>query len=394
MSEALQKAAVELLWRQWTAVGVMGVAPIPAHGIDLEALIAFTPFVAAADPRLADEATDWCFRIGKHFISKSRLRNVAALMPPSAEREQGSLVDMLLGEAEAIAAPSGKSKPPDLSRPALLQLRSRYVFGVGARADIMANLAMLGRAPGPQRASQLAPVGYTKQIVGLVLDELAQAAVLLKHVATSRVAYELNRETAVRALLSPLPVSMPPWVHRFRIVATILETWRAIGSRRTYVVELAKKLREMNDVLAPIGERVPMSAEPARLLEAIDRWAISLLDDATWDAAWIVGDKDVSGEILDRLSDDLIRAVHEGDYPVGSVELDTPVFRRHGSSSGVADLEVAFTAPHHREDFTFNGHVEATFTYDVDCEEPDEFVESIEIERADAHFDMGEPETA
>ena len=76
MSAVIERTAVELLWRQWTALGVAGVAPHPAQAVDLEALIAFTPFVAHADPRLADEARDWCARIGPRFVSISRLRKI------------------------------------------------------------------------------------------------------------------------------------------------------------------------------------------------------------------------------------------------------------------------------------------------------------------------------
>jgi hypothetical protein len=62
VSEALRNHALELAWRQWTLLGVAGTAPPPDQTVDLEALIAFTPFVTQADPRLEHETIDWCAR--------------------------------------------------------------------------------------------------------------------------------------------------------------------------------------------------------------------------------------------------------------------------------------------------------------------------------------------
>ena len=80
MSAIIQNHAVELLWKQWTALGVAGVGNPAKQAIDLEALIAFTPFVGQMEPRLIEESIDWCARIGTSFISISRLRQILRLM--------------------------------------------------------------------------------------------------------------------------------------------------------------------------------------------------------------------------------------------------------------------------------------------------------------------------
>ena len=80
MSDELLRHAVELAWRHWTTLGVRGVAPAPRYPVDLEALIAFTPFIAAGDPRLDEETRDWCTRIGPDFVSVSRLRQLVKLI--------------------------------------------------------------------------------------------------------------------------------------------------------------------------------------------------------------------------------------------------------------------------------------------------------------------------
>lgn len=156
MSAAIEARAVDLLWKQWTVLGVAGVGTLPQQAVDLEALIAFTPFVAAADPRLVAESADWCARIGKSFVSISRLRQILKLMPPRSVQAELDLPAMVLGEEKpSDRRLSGKSRAPALEHSSLLQLRSRFVFGVGARADILARFAMKARVEGGQRIPSL-----------------------------------------------------------------------------------------------------------------------------------------------------------------------------------------------------------------------------------------------
>src|SRR6201989_1176838 len=132
MSKAIQAAALELLWKQWTAVGVAGVASVPTHAVDLEAMIVFTPFVAELDPRLADESLDWCLRIGKKHIALSRLRQLqrrfSVLMPDSSFDLAGQLfMNRAMAPASTLAGLSKKSRPPSLDLPCLIQRRCRCV---------------------------------------------------------------------------------------------------------------------------------------------------------------------------------------------------------------------------------------------------------------------------
>lgn len=290
MSEVIQKHALELLWKQWTAVGVAGVPALPEQAIDLEALIAFTPYIASSDPRLEEECVDWCARIGRNFVSISRLRQIVRLMPPRRSDHAADLASMLIDKREiGNGRLSGKSRCPNLEHPSLLQLRSRYVFGVGARADIMSSLVMRGRWIGAQRLSAIRPIGYTKQTAATVLDELTQAAVLEKLVQAKAVSYQLIKEAPLRSLLAPLPKRMPSWTERFVIVANILETWTRLGARATYAIELSKVLDGLRHLAASIGQQPPTVGRPAQLLEQIDRWATALLEDNVRDD---VGDPD------------------------------------------------------------------------------------------------------
>lgn len=393
MSEAIQKAALDLLWKQWTAVGVAGVATPPQQAIDLEALIAFSPYVASADPRLVDESTDWCARIGKTFISISRLRQISRLMPARLQGDASNLTSPLLEHLHVSSRRlSGKSRPPSLELPSLVQLRSRYIFGVGARADILSRLVMRGRGDVAQRATAISPSGYTRQTVATVLDELSEAGVLRRLVRQKAVRYEVVKDAPLRSLLAPLPKRMPKWAERFVIVANILETWNLVGTRATYAIELAKVLDRIKPLIADAGEIAPLVGRPPELLARIERWALSLLDDNVWEDTWIFGEQDISHEILEAFHDWLVEAVHSSEYPVGHTEIDQMVFRNIDAKAGTSEFVAQFTAEHPSADLTFSGHIEGVFQFDPDAEDKEDFLESLEITSAEEHFDIDSPD--
>lgn len=393
MSAIIQGHAIDLLWKQWTVAGVAGNAKPPQQAIDLEAMIAFTPYVAAKDPRLADESTDWCSRVGKGFISISRLRQISRLMPPRSQEGAPDLPSSLIAKLDlSDRRLSKKSRAPSLELPCLLQLRSRYIFGVGARADTLSRLAMRERAAGPQRAAAISPAGYTKQALATVLDELSQAGVLKKLVRAKSVSYDVSKEAPLRSLLAPLPKRMPSWAERFVIVANILETWRRFGTRATYAIELAKVLERIRPVIAAAGELAPSTGKPPELLARIERWATSLLDDDIWEDSWMFDGQDITHEILDALNERIVEAVHSGDYPVGYTELEELIFRNIDNRKGVSEFTVQFIAEHPKEEFSFDGHVEGTFRFDSEAENKEAFLESLKVVEAREHFDMGDPD--
>ena len=280
MSEELQRQAVELAWRHWTALGVAGVAPLPQHAVDLEALITFTPFVAVADPRLGHECVDWCLRIAPSFVSISRLRQLARLMPPCSD-DAFDLPKLLLERPKARlhrAKASGKSRMPRLDHPSLIQLRSRYIFGVGARADVMVMLATRPREAGAARISSIRPVGYTRPAVATVMAELASAGVLEKLTTSHGASYKLLKGVPLRALLAPLPRRTPSWPERFVLIANVLEAWRRFGPRASYALELAKVLDKLRPLAAVIDERPPIVGRSSAIVSQVTLWSSALLE--------------------------------------------------------------------------------------------------------------------
>lgn len=280
MNRALQDKAVELAWRQWTALGVAGVAPPAEQGVDLEALIAFTPFAAATDPRLAGESIDWCLRIGPHYLSVSRLRQIARLFERHTAAGSLDLVSLAIGAAGGRTKPvdvSGKSRLPRLDQPALIQLRSRHIFGIGARADAVTTLVMQRREM--VRLSSIGP-GYTKRAMALVMDDLASAGVVEKVITSGAAHYKLIKEAPLRSLLAPLPTRLPRWVERFALVAALLGAWMRMPAHApsSRAIELAKLLDQLRPLAAALGKTPPTTGRPSVLLDAITAWGQTLLD--------------------------------------------------------------------------------------------------------------------
>lgn len=153
--------------------------------LDPEALILFTAALADLDPRLRDESMDWCIRFGA-TISISRLRNlmragigsIASFDAYASEVNRASRLTWPVSKKygspgskeQCKHIPSGKSEAPDLSRPALLRLRLRAIFGVGARADVLTELLLSSN----KSASELAKMGYSKRRVASTLDDLTR----------------------------------------------------------------------------------------------------------------------------------------------------------------------------------------------------------------------------
>lgn len=75
-----QESILNLLWRQWSSLGVAGHAPPAAMNrlIDPEALILVTSSIGRYDPRLFDEAMDWLGKFGT-LINLQRLSNLQHL---------------------------------------------------------------------------------------------------------------------------------------------------------------------------------------------------------------------------------------------------------------------------------------------------------------------------
>ena len=200
----------ELLWRQWSALGVSGqVVPAGKAIVDPEALLLFSSVFARKDARLFDEIADWLDQNGAwvNLLRLGRIQEEHGLGDPSV---LGALAEHLTGRsvharwkvlAKApkqegpgsllfphLAAPvridttfsrwgwqrpplefRGLSKTPRSDLPAAFLVRLRALFGLQSRAEVMAWLLSHGSGHPAHIARE---IGYFRGSIQNVLNEL------------------------------------------------------------------------------------------------------------------------------------------------------------------------------------------------------------------------------
>lgn len=280
----LEEHLFELAWRQWTALGVAGVQR--AYGkvaIAPEELIILTATLAVADPRLRDEAMDWCTRYGD-FVSTPRLKNLLRAMPAGttdAFAPFGATVNAssrmrwpASGKPWRVKL-SGKSKLPTLDQPALLHLRLRGLFGVTARADVIA--AFLSRSDPRLSAADLVELGYTKRNIAQTLDSLATSGLLRATRVRNQVRFEWAKRDELARLVEPLPDRIPRWPVIIRFVIGLQELAVRLDPKSDTVagVEAVKFLRDFDLETSALNLQPPPPASlPAETWSAFQKWAV------------------------------------------------------------------------------------------------------------------------
>ena len=276
----LTEQALRLAWGAWTELGVSGWTRTHADwAIDPEPLILFTAGLRDIEPRLRDEATDWCTRYWRH-VSRVRLRNLL--------REQSNETRHAFGEFAATVnelspakwpdsskprryQPTGRSSLPPLERPALAWLRLRAMFGLGARTEILRQF--LSHQTQPSSIASLADVtGYAKRNIAEECETLELAGVLAVRREANRFVYSLTREADLHSFVGALPTFTPHWPALLRVVEQFVDFDRArprMGPDLT-PVEAHRTLRAIEPDLDVLGLAVPASLEPSELGPAVD----------------------------------------------------------------------------------------------------------------------------
>ncbi len=283
----LRDVVVDLLWSQWHELGVSSTVS-RRHGddcIDLEALIAFTAAHGDLDPRLRDESIDWVLRYGI-YISKARLKNVLAsqgLLEDARVREYAATanahggVGWPAGDAQPLTfRPRGRSTLEDLARPALLSLRIRALFGVGARAELIK--ALIAHPGLALTAADLASeTGYGKRNVLNELEPLRFAGLVKSVRAVNADRFRLARAREVTALVGPLPRRFTPWTPTFAALHVVLDLARRAGKRSELAnaVDAVRALDERRSLFAAAGIDSPTLPAGAEAWPAFVAWAVA-----------------------------------------------------------------------------------------------------------------------
>ena len=218
MTKRVSKLVVDFGWSLWSELGIPGVVRHHAHtAIDPEPLIVFSPWLFRDDARLQDEVVRWCVAHADR-ISASRLHGLLKAVSPDVSSAFHELTTTLQAHGvpwTKTAAKTTEATPPTTkplalptTRPALIRLRLRALAGVGARADVIAEL--LGHHGRWLIASDLHHLGYSKRNLARVLGELADAGIVDSRADKNAVGFKLATPL-LGQLLHGQRLAWPPW---------------------------------------------------------------------------------------------------------------------------------------------------------------------------------------
>lgn len=229
-SKQLDENLAHLAWSLWTEIGVAGLERNhQACFISPEELIILTAALSEFDPRLRDEALDWCIHYHR-YISPIRLQ-ILAKKYADYIAEPFSIFSTTLNAITDIRTkwvvlikisplkfrPSGKSILRSFDSPSMINFRLRSFLGVGARADVLAFL--LSEERGDFGASDLMETGYSKRRLAAILDDLASAGIFSESQVRNQLRYVFVRQDQFIKLIGGIPKRM---IHWHRILAVLL----------------------------------------------------------------------------------------------------------------------------------------------------------------------------
>lgn len=270
VSKQLDENLACLAWSLWTEIGVAGLERKHRDfSVAPEELIILTSALSEFDPRLRDEALDWCIRY-HNFISPVRL-HILAKKHEQYIAEPFSIFSATLNAVANIRTkwivlketlplkfqPSGKSILRSFEMPSMINFRLRSFLGVGAKADVLSFL--LGEERGNFVASDLMETGYSKRRLAAILEGLAEAGILSESKVRNQLRYTFVRQDQFVKLLGGTSQNMIHW-HRvlevFLPIRACLQNVEeaALGVR---VIDMRNLLNKLSGSLSQIGLMPP-----------------------------------------------------------------------------------------------------------------------------------------
>ncbi len=290
LRESLEGNILSVAWSAWVEMGVSGWPQDQVDwAIDPEALILLTAGLGEADPRLRDEATDWCIQYGR-YISRARLRNMLKRETTYVRENFGEFASTvnahssLRWPAESRPRhyrPTGRSTLTSVHSPALLALRLRSLFGVSARAEILR--VFLSRPGDVLSVADIAEIiGYTKRNVADALESLGMTRFVSPQKYRNQIRYSLSQYESFSDFAGPLPSTFPRCDILFRVLLQALEIVSEFENADPSVraVEARRMVSTVESDLAVTNLPVPeISNSGTAFWDSFCRWSNGLIEE-------------------------------------------------------------------------------------------------------------------
>ncbi len=283
------EALLQLLWRQWTTLGVFGqVRYAGPRPIDPEALIISTMQFGRYEPRLFDASMEWWMRNGE-WLSSTRLKKLQKKLSPIERRALAATVEAVILERRPekwkrllteydsdleprspvplfllqngeplpqVGAPDstflrfGLERPafemrkiaenPRLDLPGNLRIRLRAFFGVSSRAEIALYL-LTHESSHPRRVA--GQTNYAFASVSSALRQMALSGLVSQRRQGRELEYSLDRQHWQRFFELPKNVSWANWSLVFESLHEIWECLENLKNSRAKESILGSEMR-------------------------------------------------------------------------------------------------------------------------------------------------------
>ncbi len=321
--EKILEKLLDLLWRQWSAIGVSGYSNSEeSKVIDPEALLLLTLTVARHDARLFDEVLDW-LEINGDYLNVQRINNLLKQFDFQAKAELSAVAEVL-GQKSSVAlrwkklatkysqekesslfymkdgrpmpTPNGydeifrrhgllrsEVKKRSLSQtfpkegmPSLL-LRLRALFGVSLRCEILCLLGSVDEIH-PSLIAKL--LGQNPRSTQNTLTEMTRSGVVQVRTTAREKIYALAPITLDKLLR---PEGWTPWVNSSSIFRALEILWIGVSNPRLQLLDpliLASEWRRLAKQIRPLLGAAGMG-QPLRddCLFAGDKYHEVFIDD-------------------------------------------------------------------------------------------------------------------
>lgn len=215
----IAETVVEVLWRQWRAIGAAAAGADARLVVDPEVLLLASLVMRRYEPRLETTMADW-LESGSMLISTQRLKNLAKRFPSTPDDSLRWVAGVsfhhgrdhrwrrLAEEGEVGShAPVGerpyrpKSAGPALRTPPAFLLRVRTAFGHGIKPDLLAVLH--GTDFAEDVNSFVATLGYQRNPVHLAVKDLVASGVVRSVPVPTGTGFALERTLFPDAEVAP-----------------------------------------------------------------------------------------------------------------------------------------------------------------------------------------------